>query len=69
MEGHNYSQAWSDKEFNDMFDLYEEDSDDEGDDDDTIDESSRAEKVKEDKPPSGLDHDEFLKLVRRCAQI
>ena len=26
MEGHNYNDAWNDKEFNKLFDMYEEDS-------------------------------------------
>ena len=58
MKKHNHEDAWDDKEFENMFDLFEEDD---GPEEDTpVDPNAHAD---------GLDRGEFTKLVKRIAQL
>ena len=61
MKGHNYHEAWSDDEFNEMFDMYQEDEDDAGADEDIEDKSEPK--------AQGLDRNEFTKMIKRCSQL
>ena len=53
MQQHGHYDAWDEKEFNKMFDLFEEDDPNEV----------------ADKASDGLDKNEFTKLVSRMAQL
>ena len=58
MTKHKHEDAWDDKEFANMFDLFEEDDTEEGADQKEKDPNDNSE---------GLDRAEFTKLVKRIA--
>ena len=55
MTQHGHGNAWDDKEFNHVFDLFEEDD------------PAHADSHAADSNKDGLDRDEFTKLVKRMA--